>query len=137
MLFRSVDSALIPTGEQPAVAGTEYDLRTPRKIGEKEGGFDHNFILTERAKNGTPTPAAVVCGGGLKLSVSTTQPCVQFYTGCVLEGEPAFRGGVPKARFTAFCLETQAEPNAPRKGEAILYPGEVYQHTTVYEITEA
>ena len=53
------------------------------------------------------------------------------------QGEPAFRGGVPKARFTAFCLETQAEPNAPRKGEAILYPGEVYQHTTVYEITEA
>ncbi len=134
--YTAVDDELIPTGEQPAVAGTEYDLRTPRRIGEKEGGFDHNFILTERANDGRPTPAATVSGGGLTLTVSTTQPCIQFYTGCVLEGEPAFRGGVPKARFTAFCLETQAEPNAPRKGDAILRPGEIYAHTTVYEISE-
>ena len=135
--YTAVDATLIPTGEQPAVDGTAYDLRAPRKIGEKEGGFDHNFILTARATDGTPTPAATVCGGGLTLTVSTTQPCIQFYTGCVLEGEPAFRGGVPKAKFTAFCLETQAEPDAPHKGEGILHAGEVYAHTTVYEITEA
>jgi aldose 1-epimerase len=78
--------------------------------------------------------AATVSGGELTLSVYTTQPSIQFYTGCVLEGTPAFRGGVPKARFTAFCLETQEEPDAPRHGDAILRPGEVYSHTTVYEI---
>lgn len=134
--YTAVDDALIPTGEQPTVEGTEYDLRAPRRIGEKDGGFDTNFVLTKIADDFHPTLAATVSGGGLTLSVYTTQPCIQFYTGCVLEGEPAFRGGVPKAKYTAFCLETQEEPDAPRKGKGILRAGEVYSHTTVYEISE-
>ena len=134
--YTAVDDALIPTGERPLVAGTAYDLRTPRKIGEKPDGYDTNFVLAAPSKDGTPVAAATVNGGALTLTVSTTQPSIQFYTGCVLEGEPAFRGGVKKARFTAFCLETQEEPDAPRHGGAILRPGEVYAHTTVYEVTE-
>lgn len=131
----AVDADLIPTGERPSVIGTDYDLRTPRMIGEKSGGFDTNFILTGK-ESASPTLAATVSGGGLTLSIHTTQPCIQFYTGCVLEGEPAFRGGVPKAKFTAFCLETQAEPDAPRHGGAILRPGDTYSHTTIYTITD-
>lgn len=131
--YTAVDDELIPTGERPPVKGTPYDLRAPRKIGEMVGGYDTNFILTAPTPN-EPSLAATVVGGDLKLSIFTTQPCIQFYTGCVLEGEPAFRGGVKKARFTAFCLETQAEPNAPKNGEAILRAGETYSHTTIYRI---
>ena len=98
------------------------------------GGYDTNFILTKIADDKAPSLAATVVGGKLKLSIYTTQPCIQFYTGCVLEGEPAFRGGVKKALYTAFCLETQAEPDAPRKGEAIIRAKEAYSHTTVYHI---
>ena len=132
--YTAVDNELIPTGESPLVTGTPYDLRTPRRIGEMPGGYDTNFILTKIADDKAPSLAATVVGGKLKLSIYTTQPCIQFYTGCVLEGEPAFRGGVKKALYTAFCLETQAEPDAPRKGEAIIRAKEVYSHTTVYHI---
>lgn len=135
--YTEVGDGSIPTGERPSVEGTLYDLRTPRRIGEKEGGYDTNFVLNKIGEDPTsPSLAACVEGGGLTLSVYTTQPCIQFYTGCVLEGEPSFRGGVRKARYTAFCLETQAEPNAPNRGDAILRAGEVYSHTTVYEITK-
>lgn len=132
--YTAVDDELIPTGEQPLVAGTPYDLRAPRRIGEMVGGYDTNFILANPATDETPALAATVVGGDLKLEIRTTQPCIQFYTGCVLEGTPDFRGGVKKAKFTAFCLETQAEPDAPRKGEAILRAGERYAHTTVYHV---
>lgn len=132
--YTAVDNELIPTGERPPVADTPYDLRTPRRIGAMPGGYDTNFILTKIDDDNGPSLAATVVGGDLKLSVYTTQPCIQFYTGCVLEGEPSFRGGVKKALYTAFCLETQAEPDAPRKGGAILRAGEQYSHTTVYHI---
>ena len=133
--YTAVGADLIPTGERPPVDGTPYDLRTPRRIGEMEGGYDTNFILKKIAEDPhSPSLAAKVEGGGLTLSVYTTQPCIQFYTASALEGEPDFRGGVKKALYTAFCLETQAEPNAPNHGEAILRAGEIYSHTTVYEI---
>ena len=132
--YTAVDDELIPNGERPEVAGTPYDLRTPRKIREKDGGYDTNFVLAKDAGDRALSLASTVTGGDLKLSIYTTQPCIQFYTGCVLEGEPAFRGGVKKALYTAFCLETQAEPDAPRHGEAILRAGEAYAHTTVYRI---
>ena len=134
--YTAVDSELIPTGERPSVAGTPYDLRTPRRIGEMVGGYDTNFVLASPTPD-VPSLAATVSGGDLLLSIYTTQPCIQFYTGCVLEGEPAFRGGVKKARYTAFCLETQEEPDAPRKGEAILSAGKTYTHTTIYRIESA
>lgn len=132
--YTAVDDELIPTGDQPQVAGTPYDLRTPRRIGEMVGGYDTNFVLTKIADDNAPSLATTVTGGNLKLSIYTTQPCIQFYTGCVLEGEPNFRGGIKKALYTAFCLETQAEPDAPRKGQAILRAGKKYSHTTVYHI---
>lgn len=134
--YTDVDADLVPTGNRPLVEGTGYDLRTPRPIGDMKGGYDTNFLLTKISEEYTPALAATVTGGGLTLSVYTTQPCVQFYTACVLEGEPAFRGGVKKARFTAFCLETQEEPDAPNRGGAILRAGETYSHTTVYHIEE-
>lgn len=134
--YTAVDDDLIPTGERPLVAGTEYDLRTPRKIGEKVGGYDTNFVLNKIAEDRSPTLAATVSSEDITLQIYTTQPCIQFYTGCVLEGTPDFRGGVKKALYTAFCLETQAEPDAPRHGGAILRAGEAYDHTTVYHVTK-
>ena len=132
--YTDVDADLIPNGKRPHVAGTPYDLRSPRPIGDMEGGYDTNFVLRKDPNVTEPTLAATVTGGGLTLSVYTTQPCIQFYTACVLTGEPAFRGGVKKAKFTAFCLETQEEPDAPNRGNAILRAGDIYRHTTVYKI---
>lgn len=53
--FTPVDEALVPTGAQALVAGTPFDFRSPRPIGERidagdpqlrpAGGYDHNFVL--------------------------------------------------------------------------------------------
>ncbi len=130
--YTAVDDELIPTGERLPVAGTDYDLRTPKRIGDKEGGFDTNFVLAKIANAAHPLPAATVKCADMALTVYTTCPCIQLYTGCVLEGTPDFRGGVKKAKYTAYCLETQFEPDAPNRGEGILRAGEVYDHTTVF-----
>ncbi len=132
--YTEVDGELIPTGNRPSVEGTPYDLRTPRRIGEKPNGFDNNFRLQKIGEDNAPTLAAVVRGGDLSLSVYTTMSDLQFYTGCVLAGEPPFRGGIPKAPYTAFCLETQTEPDGPNRGTCLLRAGEVYRHTTVYRV---
>ncbi len=132
--YTESDEQLIPTGERPSVIGTPYDLRRFRRIGEKADGYDKNFILNKIAEDNVPSFAAAVCGGGLRLSVYTTLPDLQFYTACSLQGTPDLRGGIKKAPFTAFCLETQYEPDAPHHEEAILRAGEIYHHTTVYQI---
>ena len=132
--YTAVDSSLIPTGERPFVEGTEFDLRRARRIGDKVGGFDNNFILSKSADPRRPSLAAIVENDALSLSLYTTQPCLQLYTACAMEGGPAFRGGVEKKKHTAFCLEAQAEPNAVNRGEGILRAGEIYDHTTVYHL---
>lgn len=125
---------LIPTGERPSVSGTPYDLRKFCRIGEKADGYDKNFILNKIAEDNAPSFAAAVRGGGLRLSVYTTLPDLQFYTAGALRGTPDLRGGIKKTPFTAFCLETQFEPDAPHHEEAILRAGEIYHHTTVYQL---
>ncbi|MBQ2718492.1 MAG: galactose mutarotase [Clostridia bacterium] len=132
--YTAVDNALIPTGERPLVEGTEFDLRSGRRIGDKPSGFDNNFILKKIAEDHTPSLAAIVENEELSLTLYTTQPCLQLYTACAMEGGPAFRGGVPKKKHTAFCLESQSEPNGPNRGEGILRAGETYDHTTVYHL---
>lgn len=132
--YSALDSTLIPTGERPSVEGTEFDLRRARRIGDKVGGFDNNFILSKNADFRRPSLAAIVENDVLSLSLYTTQPCLQLYTACAMEGGPAFRGGVEKKKHTAFCLEAQAEPNAVNRGEGILRAGEIYDHTTVYHL---
>jgi aldose 1-epimerase len=62
------------------------------------------------------------------MTVSTTKPGVQLYTGNFLDGSPFPKHG-------GFCLETQHFPDAMHQGHfpsCILRPGSVYHHRTVY-----
>src|SRR5262249_12194041 len=107
--FTPVDATLIPTGEMRAVAGTPFDLRAPAPIGARiadgdaalraVGGFDHNFVLgTTRAA--APRLAAELCdlARGRTMTVLTTEPGLQFYTGNFLDGG--------HGRGAGLCLET-------------------------------
>lgn len=132
---------MIPTGHAK-VEGTVFDLRTPTRLGDRIsdtfGGYDHNFLLrgtpTEEC-NGKQYPVAVVVeDGGLRMTVLTDQPCVQFYMANNLRGATPFKGGVKQAIHTAYCFETQTEPDGPNRGEAILHPDEVYRHTSIYRV---
>lgn len=127
-----VDAELIPTGKVGRVAGTPFDFRSAHALDDLKGdlpaalratgGYDHNYVLA--MERGSLRPAATLHdrANGLSMSVKTTEPGVQLYTGQYLD-----------APFSGLCLETQNFPDAPNKPDfpsAVLRPGEVYRSTT-------
>ncbi len=143
--INEVNSQLIPTGKFIPVDGTPFDFRQPKPIGRDifadneqlryGNGYDHNFILNA---DGSIKLSAIARDpkSGRVMKVYTNQPCVQFYAGCAInENEPPFKGGAPKRKYCAFCLETQHMPDSPNHPEftdTTLSPGEVYNYTTIY-----
>ena len=90
-------------------------------------------------------PAARVASlqSGLSMEVRTNQPGVQFYTGNYLSTALTGKGGAVYDRHHAFCLETQAFPDAvnrqgtPGWPPVVLNPGEAYYHEVSYAFASA
>lgn len=69
------------------------------------------------------------------MEVETTKPGMQFYTGNFLDGTLKGKNNINYHKNWGFCLETQYYPDSPNQASfpnTILYPGEDYQHTTLY-----
>jgi aldose 1-epimerase len=144
--FTPVDSTLIPTGALVAVAGTPFDFRTPRAIGERirdddpqlaaGRGYDHNWVLNRDPGDTGLVIAAVLRdpGSGRRLTVSTTEPGIQFYSGNFLDGSLYGSGGVQYRQGDGLALETQRfpdSPNHPHFPSTVLRPGQSFTSTTV------
>jgi aldose 1-epimerase len=143
--YTPVGAGLIPTGSVDPVAGTPFDFRTPRAIGERidadneqlrcGGGYDHNFVLTPEVANGDrPAVRVREPRSGRVLEMFTTEPGVQFYSGNFLDGTLAGKGRVFGHR-SGFCIEPQHfpdSPNQPHFPNTILRPGEEYRSTSRY-----
>ena len=148
--FTPVDATSIPLGPQSAVAGTPFDFRRPTAIGARierrnqqlifGHGYDHNFVLNGyKAGSRTPRLAARVYAprSGRVLTVSTTEPGMQLYTGNFLDGKIQGQGGT-YVRRGALCLETEHFPDSPHQPSyptTTLKPGQVYRQTTVYQFS--
>ena len=139
--FTPVDAKLIPTGELRPVAGTPFDFRSPRAIGEQIDaddeqlrygqGYDHNFVL-DRPKSDVRTTIlaarVVEPQSGRVLELYTEEPGVQFYSGNFLDGTLNGKGQDYALR-SGFCLEPQHfpdSPNQPAFPNTILRPGGEY-----------
>ena len=145
--FTPVDKGLIPTGELKSVAGTPFDFRMAKTIGERieqkdeqlifGQGYDHNWVLN-RAGSGLETAAKVTDPkSGRVMEVLTTEPGLQFYTGNFLDGTLKGKGRV-YTRRSAFCMETQHFPDSPNKPafpSTVLKPGGTYRTTTIYRFS--
>jgi aldose 1-epimerase len=97
-------------------------------------GYDHNYVLN--ISKGEQTAAAKLSEpkSGRVLTVFTTQPGIQFYTGNFLFGQKG-AGGKTFAQRSACCLETQHYPdsvNHKNFPSIILEPGQTYHQTTTY-----
>ncbi len=143
--FTPVNKTLIPTGELAPVAGTPLDFTKPEVIGARigadneqlkfAGGYDHNWVLN--GKIGTLHLAAILTDpqSGRKLTVETTEPGVQFYSGNFLDGSFTGRHGVKYQKHAGLCLETQHfpdSPNHPNFPSTLLKPGETMHSTTTF-----
>jgi aldose 1-epimerase len=137
--YTPVDKGLIPTGELRSVKATPMDFMTPLPIGSRiaqvEGGYDHNYVLTE--VGGTMALAARVVEpeSGRVMEISTTEPGLQFYSGNFLDGTISGKSGRVYEKHFGFCLETQHYPDSPNKPNfpsTILNPGQTYSSQTIH-----
>ena len=129
------------------VAGTPLDFTTPHTIGERiaadwpqlknAGGYDHNFLLRHDPESRSPLhPAAELSDpeSGRRLTVFTTEPAVQLYSGNFLDGVPG-KGGARYQKHGGVCLETQHCPDSPHHPQfptILLRHGETYESETVW-----
>lgn len=140
--YLPTDDTLIPTGELAPVAGTPMDFTEPKELGQDiradfpaliyGKGYDNCWVIDEA--DGSLRTIAVLTEekSGRTLTVSTTQPGVQVYTGNWLAGCPANKAGRSYDDYDGVAIECQGFPDAPNKAgflSAVLRPGEKYEQT--------
>ena len=143
--FTPVNATLIPTGKLAPVAGTPLDFRQPTAIGERinsdndqlkiAGGYDHNFVLNGSGSGLHMAAKVVDPTSGRTLTVTTTEPGVQFYSGNFLDGSLTGVGGAKYQKHAGLCLETQHfpdSPNQPNFPSTELKPGQTMHSETVF-----
>ena len=143
--FMVGDEDNLVTGEIKNVKGTGLNFLESKLVKDafaKFGDIDNNFFLKgyqENKLHKTPIFAAELYSpkSGRVMTVETTEPCIQIYTGNYLEGVHSF--GKTLKKHSAICLETQRVPNAIKIPEysdtVILKPGEEYFHKTVHKFS--
>jgi aldose 1-epimerase len=160
--YAEVDAGLIPTGWAD-VAGTPFDFRQPLPIAARLAqahpqlalghGYDHCWLLEpgSAAASGSGLTLAARLrdpGSGRVMSVYTSEPAIQFYSGWFLadaSGDGQVGGSPAPARGAGVCLETQHPPDAPNQPGllagsgrgVVLRPGEVFRSTTVHHFSLA
>lgn len=143
--YLPVDEMGLPTAGLKKVALTSFDFRTPKTVAEDflreedqrvVKGYDHAFLL--QAKGDTSLPAAHLWSSDkqLQMTVYTSAPALQFYSGNYLEGTPA-RGNKTYSAWQGLALESEFLPDSPNRPDypqpdCVLRPGEEYVSLTQY-----
>ena len=140
-----VDGELIPHGEYMDIEGTPYSFLPAKPIGKdifsdaplikQCNGYDFNYCL-DRVGKGLERSACVYDPEtGRRMSVYTTLPGIQLYTGNATGG---FSGKKEYVNHCALCLETQGypnSPNCPQYPSTLLKAGETYREITTYKFS--
>ena len=144
--YLPIDETSIPTGEILKVAGTPFDFRTPKPVGQDinaddeqiriGAGYDHCFVLNKKEEGELSFAARIrEPESGRTMEVYTTEPGVQVYTDNWADG---YKGqhGATFPRRSAICFEAQHfpdSPNHPYFPSVVLEPGREYTQKTVYK----
>lgn len=143
--YTPVDSTYMTTGEIAPVEGTPMDFRTETAVGARlhenneqlknANGYDHNWVLATAGDAERTAARLVSPETGICLTVRTTEPGLQIYSGNFLDGTVKGKGGIVYNPRTAICLETQHYPDSPNKSQwpsTLLRPGETYESLCIY-----
>jgi aldose 1-epimerase len=145
--YTPVDASLTPSGELAPVQETPFDFTTPITIGARirdahpqllaGRGYDHNMVLDRQPGGAALIEAAVLRdpSSGRTLTIWTTEPGIQFYSGGYLDGTLVGASGRTYRQGDGVALETQHfpdSPNQPAFPSTVLRPGEVYTSSTVF-----
>lgn len=144
------DATQIPTGELAPVEGTPMDFREFKEIGKdikadfealKIGkGYDHCWVADgyEKGKMINEIALLKALHSGRILTVGSTQPGMQVYTGNWLAGSPLNASGKSYDDYDGVAIEMQGFPDAPNKPgfpSQSLRPGEEYRETIRFAFT--
>ncbi|CAM3776404.1 galactose-1-epimerase [Serratia silvae] len=146
--YLPVDGDGIPSAELTAVAGTGMDFRQPKTLQQdllrdrdqqQVKGYDHAYLLHDTC-HGLASPAAHLwsADGKVAMTVFTTAPALQLYSGNYLGGTPARDGGSYQ-NYAGVALESEFLPDSPNHPEwpqpdCWLQPGQRYQSATHYQL---
>lgn len=143
--YTPVDSTYMTTGEIAPVEDTPMDFRTETAVGARlhenneqlknANGYDHNWVLATAGDAERTAARLVSPETGICLTVRTTEPGLQIYSGNFLDGTVKGKGGIVYNPRTAICLETQHYPDSPNKPQwpsTLLRPGETYESLCIY-----
>lgn len=147
--YTPVDANVAVIGEIAAVENTPFDFRTPTRVGDRINdtthqqiingrGYDHNWILATEGDINAIAAILYDPSSGIKMTIHTDQPGMQFYAGNFLDGSFMGKKGIAYPMRSGFCFETQHfpdSPNQPAFPSTTLYPGEKYTTTTIYKFT--
>lgn len=128
--------------ELAPVAGTDFDFRVGKVLGRqgRDAGYDHAFFLDTASTDGRqPVAYLVAPDRRLQMTIATTKPALQVYTGSILRGTLG-ASGQRYAAHAGIALETEFLPDAPNHPEwpqpsSILLPGQTYAHQTTFLFT--
>ena len=153
--YSPVSADLIPTAEPAPVAGTPFDFREGKPLGQDiddddmqlvfGNGYDHNFVLGsdphESGVRELKEAASLVSEeSGIRMDVLTDMPDMQLYTANGLHEEPG-KDEMYYGRRSAVCLETQFRPDAVNcsdpaiRERCILKAGEEFRSVTIYKFS--
>lgn len=147
--FTPVNATLIPTGEFRPVAGTIFDFRRPKPIGERVRtneeqilfgkGYDHNWVVARDLSREPRLLARVEePNSGRVMHVYSNQPGIQFYSGNFLDGTIVGKSGRLYRQGDAIVLEPQMFPDAPNQpafGSVRLNPGQTYRNSIQFRFS--
>ena len=128
-----VNNEFLPLGEIKNINNTPFDFTNSTEIREQLNsdnkqlniakGYDHCFVLEKEAEVAAEILNKI---SGRKLTISTTQPGIHFYTGNHLSGNFNQNQGL--------CLETQHFPDSPNNDKfpttKLFAKGKYYSETT-------
>lgn len=135
-----VDDQLIPTGKIEEITSTAYDFQKPKSIRQDMGktpinGYDYCYVIDKDHLWPQHFGSLYDPKSGIVMTMRTTSPAVQLYTGNGLAGGVGAAGAL---RNEGVCFETQNYPDAPNHPNfpsCILKKGETLRTITEYHFS--
>jgi len=150
-----VEPYLTATGRLLPVTNTPFDFRKMKAIArdirtahpqlklaggqDKEyGGYDHNWVLNDYDGNMRQQAILFEEETGRKLTISTTQPGLQIYSGNFMNGTVIGKKGKLMENCSGLAIEPQHFPDSPNHNNfpsTILLPEQKYLEVTKFHFS--
>jgi aldose 1-epimerase len=147
--YTPIAKGSIPTGKIDSVKGTPFDFTVPGKVGARinddfdqlkiAGGYDHNYVINDYdGKTLREAAWAQDPASGRRMTVSTTLPGVQFYTGNYVTKIDYGKSGAGYDKRSGMCFESQYFPdsaNDPAFEKPVFGPDRDYDAVTEFRFS--